>query len=74
MNKTSKGQCGRSGPEFADFAYDIISNLITNYAEADMGYASQPRVQLTHDYGDYDHLARREEWMRLGAEAPPAHD
>ena len=39
-----------------------------------MGYASQPRVQLTHDYGDYDHLARREEWMRLGAEAPPAHD
>ena len=74
VNKTSKGQCGRSGPEFADFAYDIISNLITNYAEADMGYASQPRVQLTHDYGDYDHLARREEWMRLGAEAPPAHD
>lgn len=74
VNKTSKGQCGRSGPEFADFAHDIISNLITNYADADMGYASQPRVQLTHDYGDYDHLARREEWMRLGAEAPPADD
>ena len=66
-----KGKLMRSGSEYADFGLEIISNLIANYADAKTGYDSQPRAQFTHDYGDYDHLARREEWMRLGAEAPP---
>ena len=71
---TIKGKVYRSGSEYADFGFEIISNLITSYAKADTGYASQPRAQFTHDYGNYDHLARREEWMRLGAEAPITND
>ena len=69
-----KGKLTRSGSEYADFGLEIISNLIASYSEADTGYASQPRAQFTHDYGDYDHLARRDEWMRLGAEAPKSND
>ena len=69
-----KGQLFRSGPEYADYGLEIISNLIVNYTKAETGYTSQPRAQFTHDYGDYDHLARREEWMRLGAEAPPPNE
>ena len=69
-----KGKLTRTGSGYADYGFEIISKLIAHYAEADTGYASQPRAQFTHDYGDYDHLARRDEWMRLGAEAPIADD
>ena len=66
--KASKGQDPKSGSDYADFAKEIMSNLIVTYDKAETGYSSQPRAQYTHDYGDYDHLARRDEWMRLGAE------
>jgi len=69
--KAGKDQTPKSAPEYADFAQEILSNLIISYGDKETGYSSQPRAQFTHDYGDYDHLARREEWMRLGAEAPP---
>lgn len=69
-----KDQIAKSASEYADFGLTIISNLVLNYAKAETGYASQPRAQFTYDYGDYDHLARRDEWMRLGAEAPVPHE
>ena len=65
-----KGKLTRSGPEYADYGYEIITKLIAHYADVKTGYDSQPRAKFTHDYGDYDHLARRDEWMRLGAETP----
>ena len=67
-NICGRGQVPKSASEYADFAFEIISNLIVSYGRIDTGYESQPRAQYTHDYGDYDHLARRDEWARLGAE------
>jgi len=71
-NKAGRDQEPRSGSDYADFAKEIISNLVVSYADKDTAYSSQPRAQFTHDYGDYDHLARREEWMRLGPEPAPS--
>ena len=44
----------------------IIRELIQRFDRADTGYASQPRAQYTHDYGEYDDLARRDEWQAAG--------
>ena len=49
-------------------AIQALGQLIETYDQIETSYPSQPRAQYTHDYGDYDHLARRDEWMRLGAE------
>ena len=68
--RVGAGKDPKTGPQFVDFAKEILTNLIINYDKEETGYDSQPRAQFTHDYGDYDHLARREEWMRLGAEPP----
>jgi len=70
-NIAGKNQIAKSASEHADFAYEILSNLIVNYAQKDTPYYSQPRAQFTHDYGQYDHLARRDEWMRVGADPAP---
>ena len=68
--RVGAGKDPKTGPQFVDFAKEVLTNLIINYDKEETGYDSQPRAQFTHDYGDYDHLARREEWMRLGAEPP----
>ena len=54
--------------EYMAKAVETLRQLIESYDKKETGYASQPRAQYTHDYGDYDHLARRDEWMRLGSE------
>ena len=54
-----------------DYAADAIGglrSLIEEFDKPETAYACQPRAQYTHDYSDYNHLARRDEWMRLGAE------
>ncbi len=54
-----------------DYAADAIGTLrrlIDAFDKPETAYACQPRAQYTHDYSDYNHLARRDEWMRLGAE------
>lgn len=57
--------------ELAAEAINILSKLITAYDDPDTGYPSQPRAQYTDDYGDYDDLARRDEWSAIsgGGEA-----
>lgn len=54
---------------FADMqadAAETLTELIRAFDDPDTPYPSQPRAQFTHDYSDYNHLARREEWARLG--------
>ena len=46
----------------------ILRKLIRRFDDPDQGYSSQPRAQYTHDYGDYDDLARRAEWLEAGPE------
>jgi len=55
--------------DYASEAYKALTELITAYDDPQTAYHSQPRAQYTHDYGDYDHLARRDEWARLGRES-----
>jgi ATP-dependent helicase/nuclease subunit B len=54
-----------SAGELASEAMDILTKLITAYDDPDTGYPSQPRAQYTDDYGDYDDLARRDEWSAI---------
>lgn len=55
--------------DYAADAIDTLRKLITAFDNPETVYNSQPRIQYTHDYGDYDHLARRDEWARLGSES-----
>lgn len=64
----SRGRQALSAPELIERSVDGLEKLVRLYDQADTPYPSQPRVQYIHDYGDYDHLARRAEWMRLGGE------
>ena len=57
-----------SALDYISEARELIENLIIEFDKVETGYTSQPRVKFTHDYGDYDHLARRDEWMRLSVE------
>ena len=52
-----------------DYAVDsaeLLRKLVTDFDKLETAYTSQPRAKYTHDYGEYDHLARRDEWARLG--------
>ncbi len=57
-----------SASEYGADADILLRQLISDYDLQETAYASQPRAKYTHDYGDYDHLARRGEWARLGLE------
>ena len=61
-------------PDYAAEAHKALSELIAAYDDPSTVYHSQPRAQYTHDYGDYDHLARRDEWARLGSASGEAKD
>ena len=45
-----------------------LTALLEAYQNPDQGYPSQPRTFFRHDYGDYDHLARRGEWAGRGGD------
>ena len=51
-------------------AFDELQKLIARFDDLDSAYYSQPRAQYTNPYGDFDHLARRGEWAKLGKETP----
>lgn len=57
---------GLSGEDYANEAFAALRELILRYDDPSTAYYSQPRVQYTHDYGEYDDLARRTEWASLG--------
>jgi len=60
--------------DYAAEAHKTLTDLIAAYDDPATAYHSQPRAQYTHDYGDYDHLARRDEWARLGSVSAEAKD
>lgn len=49
-------------------AIETLRALIETFDDPNTGYASQPRAQYTHDYGDYDDLARRAEWSAVSGD------
>lgn len=49
--------------ELADEAYSKLESLIAHYGQVDNGYLSRARVMMEGAVnGDYDHLARVQEW------------
>lgn len=42
--------------------------LIDEFDRLETAYYSQPRTKYTNPYGDFDHLARRAEWAKLGTD------
>ena len=54
--------------EHSVIAIELLKSLITDFDKPDTPYYSQPRAQYTNPYGDFDHLARRAEWAKLGKE------
>jgi len=63
---TPPAQDALEAMDYAAKTIDSVRKLITEFDKQETAYYSQPRVQYTHDYGDYDHLTRRSEWARLG--------
>ena len=66
---TPEEKNGLSGEDFADGAFSNLRELILQYDNPNTAYYSQPRVQYTHDYGEFDDLARRGEWASLGRDS-----
>jgi len=54
-----------SAVEYTEQSIAALKTLITEFDKVGTIYHSQPRAKYTHDYGDYDDLARRGEWARL---------
>jgi len=63
---TPPGKNTRSAAEYITQTGEALIQLINRFDRSDTPYHSQPRVKFTHNYGDYDQLARRDEWARLG--------
>ena len=45
-----------------------LEKLVTEFDKRETIYYCQPRLKYTYDYSDYDHLARRNEWVRLASD------
>ena len=71
---TSPAKDAWPAPEYAAEAHKALTELIAAYDDPSTAYHSQPRAQYTHDYGDYDHLARRDEWAKLGSASGEVKD
>ncbi len=57
------------GDDVTDLTHDALKDLkalIVRFDQKETPYYSQPRIQYTNDFGDFDHLARRTEWAALG--------
>ncbi|MGB6229660.1 MAG: PD-(D/E)XK nuclease family protein, partial [Litorimonas sp.] len=64
------GKEGTTPDALMEDAIKTLRALIKAFDKPETGYPSQPRAQYTHDYGEYDDLARRAEWQAAG----PAED
>lgn len=51
---------------YQEEAFETLENLIAHFDDPSSAYYSQPRALFVNPYGDYDQLARRAEWARLG--------
>ncbi|MEM7729262.1 MAG: PD-(D/E)XK nuclease family protein [Pseudomonadota bacterium] len=66
------GKDGTTPKALMDDAVKILRALIEAFDKPDTGYPSQPRAQYTHDYGEYDNLARRAEWSAVSGDGGEA--
>ena len=57
---------GHDVETYIDEALEALQKLIADYDKPETPYYCQPRAQYVHDYSDYNHLARKDEWARLG--------
>ncbi|MBO6519428.1 MAG: double-strand break repair protein AddB [Rhodospirillales bacterium] len=55
-------------PELIDKTMDGVNRLVSQYADPDKPYLSNPRPQFENRFSDYDHLARVAEWRGGGEE------
>jgi len=53
---------------YVDRAVETIEKLVAYFDDPQAIYHSQPRIQFSNDYGDYDHLSRRAEWAKAGGD------
>ena len=60
---------GHDVETYIDEALETLEKLIAEYEKPETSYYCQPRAQYVHDYSDYNHLARKDEWARLGEAA-----
>ena len=60
------GKSPMSAEEYAAQAVDDLRKLIADFNKPTTPYHCQPRAKYTHEYSDYNHLARKDEWARLG--------
>lgn len=73
LNRKNNGKddVGVSGEECADLmkqSKEGLTNLFRHFNNPGTAYSSQPRAQYADQYGDYDHLARRQERNAQGGE------
>lgn len=61
-------RAAQTAESLRDQSIAILRQLIRAYDKPETGYPSQPRAQYTHDYGDYDDLARRDEWSAISGD------
>ena len=71
---TPQAKNGQTAEQYKIDALENLTKLIQAYDTPETAYVSQPRIQYVNDYGDYDHLARRGEWARIGAEKGAVSD
>ncbi len=60
-----EARSGKEAMALAAEAVQTLTTIIADYDREDKSYPSQPRVKFVNSYGDYDHLARRQEWRGL---------
>ena len=57
---------GHDVETYIDESLETLEKLITEYEKPETAYYCQPRAQYVHEYSDYNTLARKDEWARLG--------
>lgn len=55
----------KSTEEIKTDALEELKKLIENFDQVETAYHSQPRAKFTNVFGQYDQLARRDEWAKL---------
>ena len=62
-NSIVRARSGQSAEDYREDARRLVQDLVAYFDLADTPYHSQPRSKHTNPYGNYDHLARRSEWV-----------
>ena len=61
------GKSPMTAEDYAGQALENLRKLITDFDNPATPYMCQPRAKYTHDYSDYNHLARKDEWAKMSS-------